>query len=370
MSIGSEDRATLRRKTLIVGAATLAAFILCLCVDNYQGRLASPIEVLSCYALWLQQTFAALFDPSGSPLSGQEIMEMNPSYFSLMSQAGIAVITAVGGVLLALAGALYQSVFRNPIASPSMLGVSSGVQLGVLLLVLIFGTAAATMGIWRYALSYGCALGVLVLLFVLSRLVSGKGKPLNVVNMLVIGTLLTQLIGVVVTYVTWYLFDDELWEVYNTINEMLVVDTSPYAFAFLLGSILVSVVPVFLLRFRLNCLSFDEAEMRLLGVDSRRIQLIALACGTVMMIAAQVSVGTVAMLSLVVPHVSRAFFGAEFRKQLVGNVLLGAFILLVCRVILSFIPMVGLMLPIGTMVSVVVLPAFVWILAIQQRSWE
>ena len=76
------------------------------------------------------------------------------------------------------------------------------------------------------------------------------------------------------------------------------------------------------------------------------------------------------MLSLVVPHVSRAFFGADFRKQFAGDVLIGVFLLLACRVILSFLPFVGSMLPIGTVVSVLVLPAFVWILAMQQRSWE
>ena len=369
MPIGYEDRATLRRKTLIVGIATAVLALVCLCVDDYHGRFAPPSEVISCYAMWFQQLYARFFDPN-AVLSGTELLAFNQSYFSLMARAGVTVITAIGGVLLALAGSLYQTVFRNPIASPSMLGISSGTQLGVLVLVLVFGTAAPSLGGVRYCLSYGCALGVLVLLFVCSRLISGKGKPLNVVNMLVVGTLISQLIGVITTYVTWYVFDDELWEVYNTINEMLTVDTSWYVFVFLLVTILVSVVPVFLLRFRLNSLSFDESDMRMMGVNPHGVQLIALACGTIMMIGAQVSVGTVAMLSLVVPHVSRAFFGAEFRKQLVGNVLIGAFIMLACRVLLSLIPEVGLALPIGTVVSVLVLPAFVWMIAIQQRSWE
>ncbi|MBO4365636.1 MAG: iron chelate uptake ABC transporter family permease subunit [Eggerthellaceae bacterium] len=369
MPIGYEDRAILRRKTVLVGVAAIAMLLLCLCVDDYKGRLAPPTEVLSCYVMWFQQAYASIFDP-GSVLSGTEMLAFNQSYFSIMARAGVTVITALGGMLLALAGSLYQTVFRNPIASPSMLGVSSGIQLGVLLLVLLFGSAATTLGGLRYCLCYGCALGVLALLFATSRLISGKGKPLNVVNMLVVGTLISQLIGVVTTYVTWYLFDDDLWEVYNSINEALSVDTSWYAFAFLFGSALLSVVPVFVLRFRLNCLSFDEADMRLMGVNPYSVQLIALACGTIMMIGAQVSVGTVSMLSLVVPHISRAFFGAEFRKQLIGNVLIGAFIMLTCRVLLSFIPKVGLMLPIGTMVSVLVLPAFVWMIAIQQRSWE
>ena len=369
MPTGFDDRRLLRRKTLAVGLAAVVAFLGCLCIDGYRDRIASLPEVFACYGLWFSQ-LAAQFSSPQDVLSASDLMALQPSYFSIMHQAGVTVLTAVGGALLALSGALYQSVFRNPIASPSMLGVSSGIQLGVIILVLLFGTSAASMGGWRYLLCYACALAMLVALFVLSRLTSGKGKPLNIVNMLVIGTLLSQLVGVVITYVTWYLFDDALWEVYNGINEMLTVDTSWYAFVALFVSAVVSIVPVYLLRFRLNCLSFDEADMRMLGVNARAMQLVALACGTVMIISAQISVGTVAMLSLVVPHVSRAFFGADFRKQFAGDVLIGVFLLLACRVILSFLPFVGSMLPIGTVVSVLVLPAFVWILAMQQRSWE
>ena len=149
-----------------------------------------------------------------------------------------------------------------------------------------------------------------------------------------------------------------------------MVDTHWYALLALFLLTIISVTPIALLRFRLNALSFDEADMRMLGVNSRRIQIIALICATVMMIVAQVSVGTVAMLALVVPHVSRMVFGAEFRKQFVGSMLIGALLLVASRVLLSFVPYVGDILPVGTVVSILVLPAFVWILATQQRSWE
>ena len=369
MPIGSDDSRILRRKTIIVGVALLVVCAFSLCVDNYAGRIAPPTEVLQCYGLWFSQLITSITQP-GAVLSGPEIMQINDSYFELINRAAIIFITVLCGMMLALSGSLYQSVFRNPIASPSMLGVSSGVQLGVLTLVVLFGVAAVNAGAWRYLLCYGFGLAMLIALFVLAKLMSGKGRPLNVVNMLVIGTLLSQLAGVVVTYVTWYMFDDELWEVYNALNEVLVVDTSWYAILLLCITAFVSMVPVVVLRFRLNALSFDEADMRLLGINSRRLQLIALACGTVMMIGAQVSIGTVAMLALVVPHVSRMVFGADFRKQTIGNVLLGALILVICRTLLSFVPAIGAFLPIGTVVNFIVLPAFVWILATQQRSWE
>lgn len=369
MSIGYDDRRPMLRKVLIIGVLLLVVCAFSLCIDNYRGRIASPLEVLECYGLWLNQAVTSIVSP-GEVLSGTDILAINDSYFELTNRAAVVAVTVLCGMLLALSGSLYQIVFRNPIASPSMLGVSSGVQLGVLTLVCVFGTAAATQGLWRYVLCYAFGLVMLIVLFVLSKLISGKGQPLNVVNMLVIGTLLSQLAGVVVTYVTWYYFDDELWFVYNSLSEVLVVDTSWYALVILLVSAVVSLAPIVLLRFRMNVLGFGESDMRMLGVSSHALQLIALACGTVMMITSQVAVGTVAMMALVVPHVSRMIFGAEFRKQLVGNLLLGALLLVLCRTLLSFIPAIGAFLPMGTIASFIVLPAFVWILATQQRSWE
>lgn len=369
MSIGSEDRRVFRRKTVGVAVVLVAVCAFSLCVDNYLGRIAPPLEVLQCYGMWFNQLITSIVSP-GDALSGPDLMRFNQSYFSLTDRAAVIFITAVCGMLLALSGSLYQSVFRNPIASPSMLGVSSGVQLGVLVLVVVFGTAATTEGAWRYALCYTFGISMLVVLFVLSHLISGRGQPLNVVNMLVIGTLLSQLAGVVVSYVSWYYFDDELWEVYNSLSEVLVVDTEWYALAALAVFSVISVAPILLLRFRMNMLSFGESDMRMLGVSARSLQIIALICGTVVMVVAQVSIGTVAMLALVVPHISRMLFGAEFRKQLVGNVLLGALLLVTCRTVLSFVPFIGSFLPIGTVVSFLVIPAFVWILATQQRSWE
>jgi ABC-type Fe3+-siderophore transport system permease subunit len=76
------------------------------------------------------------------------------------------------------------------------------------------------------------------------------------------------------------------------------------------------------------------------------------------------------MVSLVVPFAARAVFGSEFRKQLLGNVLLGALVLLVCRDLVSCIPFVGDGVPLGTMVTFVTLPAFVWVMAIAQRQWN
>ncbi|MDO4502600.1 MAG: iron chelate uptake ABC transporter family permease subunit [Coriobacteriia bacterium] len=361
------DQQALRRKTIVVAVLLVAVCLFNLCVDRYNGELVTPDVVLGTWALFFQQLDLG---HTGNVLTPDQVLDVNKHYYSLLNQTAVTAITAICGMLLALAGTLYQNVFRNPIASPTMLGVSNGVQVGVLVLVVLFGANAVNMPLARYLLSYGFIILTLAALFFFSKMISGPGRPLNVINMLLVGTIISQLYGVITTYVTWNVFTDELWEVYNSLSEAIAVDTEWYAFAFLLVMAVISVTPIVLLRFRLNVLSFPESDMKGLGVSANRLQVVALTCATLMMVAAQVSVGTVAMISLVVPHVSRFLFGAEFRKQFIGNVLLGALVLMVCRCVGPFIPYVGGILPIGTLVSFVVMPAFAWMIATQQRTWE
>ena len=271
--------------------------------------------------------------------------------------------------MLAVAGSLYQMVFRNPIASPSMLGVSSAIQLGDMIVVLVFGTSAAAHLGERYLICYACVIVAMVVLFACGRLMSGKGRPLNVVNLLLIAMILTQLIGVIVTYYTTMVFTWEMWEVFNSLTEALSVNGSLFGWIALLATCAIGLVPIVLLRFRMNGLSFDDAEMKLLGIDATRLRVIALVCGTILLMGVQVQMGTVALLALVVPHLSRMLFGAEFRKQFWGNVLLGAALLVFCRIVVGFIPLIGSLLPISVILNFVVLPFFVWMLATQQRTW-
>ena len=108
----------------------------------------------------------------------------------------------------------------------------------------------------------------------------------------------------------------------------------------------------------------------MLGSDAGRLRFAALMIGSVMVIGSLVAVGQVAVISLAVPYLSRMIFGAETRRQLVGNIFLGALVLLVCEDISAFIVVEANPMPVGTVASLAVMPFFVWLLAMQRRSWE
>ncbi len=291
-------------------------------------------------------------------------------YHGVEAKAGIIGITLICAVLLAVSGMLYQNVFKNPIAGPGMLGVSSGVSLGMMLMVYLYGAEAFSMQGLRYALCYGFGAAILVFVILAGRRLSGKGKPFDIVTMLLIGSILSQLVGFVVTYVTLFVMDPDVYQQYITLSQMLVVDTSNVSWTVLLIASVVSLAPVVYLRFRLNALAFEEQEVRMLGINFTVLRAVALICGAIMILAAQIHIGAVAMVSLIVPFLSRSWFGCEFRKQLVGNVCISTILLLICRDIVDLIPFVGDGIGIGSAVSMMALPVFLLIMARHMRGWE
>lgn len=298
------------------------------------------------------------------------ILENVPGYWAIWSRAGVVGITLLCAILLAVSGMLYQNVFKNPIAGPGMLGVSSGVNLGMMIMVALYGSAASSMLGERYLYCYGLGTAILVFVMVAGRKLSGKGRPFDIVTMMLVASILSQLLGFIVSYITLFVMDDEDYLTFYNLSQMLTVDTSLISWVACLTAFALSFIPVWLLRFKLNALAFEEEEVRMMGLDFTRLRAIALICGAIMILAAQIHTGMVSMVSLIVPFLSRSWFGVEFRKQLTGNICIGTILLLACRDICDLIPFVGDGLAIGSIVSVVAMPLFVVIMAKQMRGWE
>ncbi len=363
-----EDKRQLHMKVGLLSAALILLLFFSLCINVSGFVVISPWEVIQCLGLRIQLFFQSVFTTQAIP-NTIEIMEMQPYYYEVSTRFTVSVLTAVCGSLLAMAGMLYQNVFRNPIAAPTMLGVSSGVNLGVLLLVVIWGASAEYMVGARYALCYAGSIAILLIVLLSGRALGQKGS-FNVVNMMLTGTVISQLIGTVTSFISYLYMDDALYEVYYSIQQQLDVDTTFVSWIALAVVLVITVVPIYMMRFSLNAMSFADEDSRLIGVNANVLRYVSLICGSVMVIAAMIYCGEISMISLLVPHISRMLFGSEFRKQFAGNLVLGALLLLLCRDISALIPFGDTSLPIGTVVSLVTMPFFVWMIAVQQRSWE
>lgn len=369
-ALQADDVRGMRKKKAAIAVIVAALALFSLCITSSTPMLVSPLEVVQCYAVFMQRMWAQLFDPA-SLSDMTAVLAAHPTYYWTLYALNRTVILLICGFMLALSGALYQNAFRNPIAAPSMLGVSSGIELATAVSVLLFGGLAGELVLESYAISY-CAVGlVMAILFGLALLMTGKGRPFNVTNLLLAGVILNSFIGVIVTFITETMFDEEMFDLFLSLSGGARPAMDAITWAFLIAGLVVSFAPVFALRFRMNALAFSPDEARMFGVRTTRLQLLALACGTVAMVTAQLQVGAVAMITLVVPHLSRAVFGAEFRKQFAGTVLMGAGVLMLCYVVASLLvaPFPDLF-PLSVVVNLVLLPAFVWMIATQQRRWD
>lgn len=368
-SLLADDRRKTRRKYIAFGAvlALLALFSLCLS-SQHPGQLKSPAVVAASLASWVQLGFTYLFQNGSYHAQYLATTYENPYFADSVLQVQVVFKYLACGALLAVSGMLYQNAFKNPIAAPSMLGVTNGINAALLILVLQFGYEASQhIGLY-YLYSVVGGVAVLVLVMLGGKWISGKGQ-FNTVNMILMGTVISQLLGVVIQYVQTNFMDELQWDAYYLLQNATGAN-GPWVYITLALGGAAALVPIVMFRFKLNLISFSDDETRLLGVDPTKLRILALSCGSLMILAAQLNAGQVAMVSLIVPFLVRAVFGSEFRRQLGGNLLMGALVLLVCGDLGTALVFDGLPVGLAPVVSIVAVPLFVWMMAIRQRSWE
>ena len=374
------DQAKVRGRVAVSVTLLVVLSYLSLCVMGAMGQnyaycaaytFYTPVEVAQALYAHAYNAVAQVTH-AFAPYTNEWLRDNVNGYWAIWHRLGVVGITLICGILLSISGMLYQNVFRNPLAGPGMLGASSGVSLGIMLLVVLYGTEATGMLKERYMFCYGLGAMILVLVVAAGKKLSGKGKPFDIVTMLLIGSIFGQLAGFIQQYFILFVYadDETIQNVFIELTQMLVVDTSALSWTCLAVAFLVSFVPIYLMRFRMNALAFEEEEVRLFGINFTRLRATALICGAIMMLGAQIHTGMVGMVSMIVPFLSRSWFGTEFSKQLTGNVCIGTVLLLICRDITDCIPFVGDGLGVGMIVQIVAMPLFVVIMAKHLNSWE
>jgi iron complex transport system permease protein len=368
-----EKRQAFRVKCLVLGALTLVAVVFSLClnftsVSSLARTIYDPLSALSSLWNWAAYELGTVFGFSVFP-AGTSLLDVAPLYASVAPRAGITIATLVCGAMLACAGMLYQAVFRNPIVSPSLLGVTHGSQVGMLLIFGGYGAIAYELVPERFLYGYVGGAVALGAVFLLSKLITKKGNSTSVFDILVIGTILSAFLGAVRDYLIDVLNAVDLWTEFFEYQEGISIYSDPLTYIVLIVSVIVAFIPVVILRFRLNLLTFSDGEVRVMGSNPVALRALSIVAGSLMILTAQVFVGSASCFALVIPFLARYLFGSEFRQQLWGNVLLGMLILTICRILTSLIPFVGIGLPIGTIAGALTLPFFVWASTLSRKGW-
>lgn len=363
------DRIQTRRRFLLTALALAALFFVFLSLGTTSIRLLSPVQTMKNLWLGMKLTLAQClkWELYSRRL---ELIQAADGYLETITRLQGGLLALGLGAALAAAGTAFQCVFRNPIAAPSLLGVSSGISVGNLLLVLQFSTAAAAMTTLRFLYGYACGMGLLLLVFLVGWAASrGKG---SVTDMLLTGCILSRVVTKLVSTAQYYCLDDAE---YLTLQEMALYGTgvgNTRGAVFLMVALLVGLLPLLLLRNSLNLVTFTDEEARGMGMNTGWLRILALIASTVLLIAAQLHCGDVGMLAMLVPHLCRYLFGADTRKLMLGSVLIGAGVMLVCRLItalFAFHPYLWVV-SINTLVSVFAMPLMVIVMLKYRRGWH
>jgi iron complex transport system permease protein len=212
------------------------------------------------------------------------------------------------GAALAAAGATFQNLFRNPLVSPDILGVSSGAALGAVAGIFLSLPLIAIQGF-----AFVGGLLAVAIIFWVGNKIRGHDPVLTLVlTGVVIGSLLGS--GVALLKYLADPFNQLPAITYWLLGSFASVTQHDIFVAFVI--IFVAIVPLFLLRWRINILALPDDEAKALGLDVVRMRIVVITAATLMTAASVAICGIIGWVGLVIPHAVRLLVGAEFSRLL------------------------------------------------------
>jgi iron complex transport system permease protein len=268
-----------------------------------------------------------------------------------------ACAAALAGIGLSLAGAVFQGIFKNPLASPYTLGVSNGAGFGAGIAILFALGAIGTQ-----VLSVGFGLIAVGITFAIAARRKSSTVTLVLAGMLV-GSLFASLVALLK-------FVADPTEKLPQIVYWLMGSLSSITYdelAMILPLYIISLIVLFLFRWRTNVLSLGDREARSFGIDVRRDRAIVISAASVLTALVVSISGIIGWVGIVVPHLARMIVGPDYRKLLPAAASLGACYLMViddlCRTLTAS------EIPIGVITGIIGVPMFLYFIYKGKINW-
>jgi iron complex transport system permease protein len=301
----------------------------------------SAMEVLSLVS-------AALFGGTANAPENADLI--------LFSIRGPRIVAAFAvGAALAAAGAAYQNLFRNPLVSPDILGVSSGAALGAVLGIFMALPLIAIQG-----LAFIGGLSAVAAIYLIGSSLARTHGHDAMLTLVLSGVVIGSLLGSGIA-LTKYLADP-----YNQLPAMTYWLLGSFAsvtkkdLVVALPVIVLAMLPLLALRWRINLLALPDDEARALGQDVRRLRLIVIVAATLMTAASVAICGIIGWVGLVVPHAVRLLIGAEFSRLLPLTMLIGGTFMLLIDTIGRTVAQIEI--PPGVLTAALGTPVFIWLM--------
>ena len=246
-----------------------------------------------------------------------------------------ALTALLAGAALAVAGLLMQTLFRNPLADPSMLGISSGASLGVGIVILltgaISGTAVSSFGWWStIGVSLAAFIGAVIVLFVM---LAFSSRMKNMTTLIIIGLMIAYLAGSITDILKFFSLKEDIHAfVIWGMGSFSGVGTSKMP-VFAISIIIGLIVTLFLSK-NLNILLLGEMYAENLGLNIRKNSVIIILVSGYLTAIVAAYCGPIAFVGLAMPHIARFLFKSSDHRLLIpATMLIGMDMALVCNLI-------------------------------------
>jgi iron complex transport system permease protein len=267
---------------------------------------------------------------------------------------------------LGISGLLMQTLFRNPLAGPFVLGISSGASLGVALVILgsgLFGGVFATLLISKWSIVIAASLGsFLVLLAVLA--VSSKVR--DTMAILIIGLMFGSITAAVVSVLSYFSTAEQLQQYifwgFGSLGNLSWSELGIFFVIYCVGILLT----IFSIK-GLNTLLLGENYAKSLGLNIKQSRLLIILATSLLAGTITAFAGPIAFIGLAIPHITRQIFNTSNHKILLPAVfLLGAIVMLICDSIAQ-LPTSDYTLPINAITSLIGAPVVIWLLVRKRK---
>ncbi len=318
-----------------MASALLALFLLSFVMGRYGVPLGQVVRILLSGVLPLEQTWTG-----------------NMAIAVLNVRLPRILLACLVGCGLSAAGTGYQTVFQNPMAAPDILGASSGACFGAALAILT-GQGAVMITVFAFLAS--------LLSVALVYLVGNHTRGNRVVNLLLAGIMVGSLFSACTSYIK--LVADPTNQLPQITYWLMgsLSGTRMGTVRFAAVCMAVGLVPLLLLRWRMNLLTLSPDEARAMGVHTDRLRLAVILSSTVLTAAAVSVSGMIGWVGLVIPHLSRRIVGSDCRRLMPMSCLFGAaFLLLVDNMARC---LTATEIPIGILTAFVGAPFFIYLMA-------
>lgn len=265
------------------------------------------------------------------------------------------VLVALTGMALGGSGAAYQGLFRNPLADPFLIGIASGAGLGAVLAMTIrwpysfWGLMAIPLA------AFASALLTVAIVYFLARV----GQTTPVTNLILAGVAVSAFATSLMSFLMLR-SDGELRRAMNWLMGGSIQLGWSFTFA-ILPYLLIGLGILLFSGHALNLLQFGDEQAQQLGLDVTRVKRIILIAASLATAAAVAFSGIIGFIGLIVPHLTRLWFGPDYRRLLPLSILGGATILLLCDT-LARILIAPQEIPVGIITALAGAPFFLWVL--------